>query len=325
MLLPYVPRVLARHAGSPAGASVRTVDGSMVHVDVSGFTKLSERLAEIGPEGAEQLADAIGTCFASLLEVAYLEGGGLLKFGGDALLLLYDGENHAVRAARSAIRMRRRLREVGRIETPRAAVQLRMTVGVHTGAVQLFVVGTSHRELLVAGPAATATLEAEEAAEAGQVVVSRETAERLPARCLGAPCGPGRLLVREPPGEAGHRPEALMPVVAAAELAGFLSTAVRRHVQAGPQTPEHRTVTTAFLRFTGVDGLIGREGPEAAAEALHELVDRVQRAADAHDVCFLGSDTDRDGGKLILTAGAPRATGADEERMLLATRAIIEG
>src|SRR4051812_34619476 len=181
---PYVPRVLARHAGARGEASVHTLDASMVHVDVSGFTKLSERLAQIGPEGAEQLADAIGTCFASLLEVAYAEGGGLLKFGGDALLLLFDGEDHPARASRAAIRMRRRLRQVGRIETPRAAVQLRMTVGVHSGAVHVFVVGTSHRELLIAGPAATATLDAEEAARAGQVVVSGDTARQLPARCL---------------------------------------------------------------------------------------------------------------------------------------------
>ncbi|HWH93871.1 MAG TPA: adenylate/guanylate cyclase domain-containing protein [Baekduia sp.] len=322
---PYVPRVLARHVGQRGEASVQTVDGSMVHVDVSGFTKLSERLAEIGPEGAEQLADAIGTCFTSLLEVAYAEGGSLLKFGGDALLLLYDGEGHAVRASRAAIRMRRRLREVGRIETPRAAVQLRMTVGVHTGTVHLFVVGTSHRELLVAGPAATATLEAEEAAEAGQVVVSRATAEQLPARCLGAACGPGRLLAREPPEHAGPRPDIAMPQISATALADCLSTAVRSHVRAGAQTPEHRTVTTAFLHFAGVDGLIGREGPEAAAAALHALVSRVQHAADEYDVCFLSSDSDRDGGKLILTAGAPRATGDDEERMLLATRAILQG
>lgn len=303
---------------------MHTLDASMVHVDVSGFTKLSERLAEIGPEGAEQLADAIGTCFTSLLEVAYAEGGGLLKFGGDALLLLYDGEGHAVRAARAAIRMRRRLREVGRIETPRAAVQLRMTVGVHTGAFHLFVVGTTHRELLVAGPAATATLEAEEAAQAGQVLVSRETAEHLPARCLGAACGPGWLLAREPPEPSAPGLDLTMPEISPTALADCLSTAVRGHVRAGAQTPEHRTVTTAFLHFAGVDGLIGREGPEAAAAALHGLVSRVQAAADEFDVCFLGSDTDRDGGKLILTAGAPRATGDDEVRMLLATRAIIE-
>ena len=43
----------------------------MVFVDISGFTKLSEKLAKLGKVGAEEIADAIDTCFADLLEVAY--------------------------------------------------------------------------------------------------------------------------------------------------------------------------------------------------------------------------------------------------------------
>ena len=50
----------------------------------------------------------------------------------------------------------------------------------------------------------------------------------------------------------------------------------------------------------------------------------MQDAADAEQVCFLGSDIDADGGKLILTAGAPRALGDEDERMLLALRRIID-
>ncbi len=50
----------------------------------------------------------------------------------------------------------------------------------------------------------------------------------------------------------------------------------------------------------------------------------VQAAADEQGVAFLASDVDADGGKLILTAGAPTVTGDDEERMLLALRKIID-
>ena len=48
----------------------------------------------------------------------------------------------------------------------------------------------------------------------------------------------------------------------------------------------------------------------------------VQAVADEFEVCFLQSDVDADGGKLTLTAGAPRMVGDDEERMLLALRQI---
>ncbi len=50
----------------------------------------------------------------------------------------------------------------------------------------------------------------------------------------------------------------------------------------------------------------------------------VEAATEDQGVSFLGSDVDADGGKLILTAGAPKVTGDDEERMLLALRKIID-
>ena len=40
---------------------------TMVFADVSGFTRLSERLARKGKEGAEHLVDVINTCFSALL------------------------------------------------------------------------------------------------------------------------------------------------------------------------------------------------------------------------------------------------------------------
>ena len=44
-----------------------------------------------GQEGAEQITEVIGKSFESILQVAYDSGGSLLKFGGDALLLWFEG------------------------------------------------------------------------------------------------------------------------------------------------------------------------------------------------------------------------------------------
>ena len=41
----------------------------------------------------------------------------------------------------------------------------------------------------------------------------------------------------------------------------------------------------------------------------------MQAAAD-HGICFLESDIDKDGGRIILVAGAPETEGGDEERLL---------
>src|SRR5215213_4357883 len=102
----YVPRIVLRHLQDDPAGRVRTVDGTCVFVDISGFTRLSEQLARRGGrEGAEVLADA--------------------------LLLLFEGDDHVARACRSAIDMRARLRAEKPIKAGGAPIRLRMSIGVH--------------------------------------------------------------------------------------------------------------------------------------------------------------------------------------------------
>ncbi len=321
---PYVPRILLRHLAETPDEICWTTEGSVVFVDISGFTKLSEKLAKVGKEGAEQVTGAIEACFTDLLAVAYANDGSLIKFGGDALLLLFEEEDHVASACRSAIWMRRTLRDVGRIELPGGAhLQLRMSVGVHTGTYHFFHVGGSHRELVVTGPGWTGTVSMEHVADAGEILLSSEIAALLPPRCIGEAKGPGFLLKREPPGH--HAAVKAPPYAVDAETVAYcLSTAVRGHVLAGGGTPEHRQVSIAFVHFDGTDDAIAERGPDAVAADLQELLTDTQAACDEYGVCFLASDADDNGGKLILTAGAPTITGNDEERMLLALRKIAD-
>lgn len=131
------------------------------------------------------------------------------------------------------------------------------------------------------------------------------------------------LLQDVPPHRAAPATPAPPPSVTPEALANCLPPAVRAHVLGAGATPEHRPVTVAFVRFEGTDALIEQRGPAAAAEALQHIVTTVQAAAEAQGVTFLASDIDADGGKLILTAGAPKVTGDDEERLLLALRKIV--
>ncbi|MBA3690071.1 MAG: AAA family ATPase, partial [Actinobacteria bacterium] len=323
-LLPYLPRLLMQWLADTPDTPWREVDGTVVFVDISGFTRLSEKLARSGRLGAEELADAIGSCFAELLAVAYDNGGGLIKFGGDALLLLFTGEGHPASACRAAVGMRRALRETGRIETSGGKVGLKMSVGVHSGTFHFFLVGKSHRELMVTGPSATITASMEAAAAAGEILVSPATAAALPPRILGAPKGAGILLRSEPPGLSPH-PGTIDIAVSAAAAESCIPIATREYLLYGAHEPEHRRVVVAFLHFDGTDAMIERTGPAAFANALDELVRDVQIAADDQGVCFLGTDVDKDGGKIILTAGAPVSTENDEERMLIVGRRIVEG
>ena len=322
--VPYLARILQKHLLAEPDVRCWTADGTAAFADISGFTQLSEQLARKGREGAEQITDTIGGSFESILKVAYDNGASLLKFGGDALLLWFQGEDHAGRACAAAVRMRRALDDVGRIKLPGVDVTLQMSQGVHTGNFHFFAAGTSHLEMLPTGPAWSRTVAMEHAAQASEILVSTETAALLPKDCLGDSRAPGVLLLREPPGHDEKIPYLPRPKMPPEQLLHCLSPAIRAHVLAGGGTSEHRPVTIAFIRFEGTDALIGQHGAQAAADALQQLVTVVEAATEEQGVAFLGSDVDADGGKLILTAGAPNVTGDDEEHMLLALRRIVD-
>jgi class 3 adenylate cyclase/tetratricopeptide (TPR) repeat protein len=321
-LLPYVPRLVADWAVSRPEERWTPFRGTMVFADLSGFTAMSERLARLGRVGAEEVTDAIGTCFEELLRVAYDVGGGLLKFGGDALLLAFSGHDHRRRAVWSAAAMRERLRTVGKLKTAAGNVTLRMSVGVHSGTYDCFLVGEPTRELLVTGDAMSQLIAMEHDASAGQIVLSPATATGLPPEWIGEPVGPGFLLRRAP-----NRPDVRatdFPDPGAVDVRSCLPVAVAEHVLAGGGAPEHRTVTVGFVHFDGLDERLATDGPAATALALDELVTAVADACSMHDVALLATDCDADGGKFVLAAGAPTVLGHDEERMVATARRIVD-
>ena len=302
----------------------KALEGTVVFVDISGFTKMSERLARHGRVGAEEVTDVVGFVFRRLLATAYANGGGLIKFGGDALLLWFSGEEHASDGVAAAIGMRQTLKEMGPIDTTAGKVRLRMSVGVHSGTFHFFLVGERHRELLLTGPSASRVVAMEGTADAGEIVVSPQTAARIPGELVSGPKGEGMMLrrnLRLPADDGGFvpKPHVVPPEI---DLQEALPLALREVALSSHREPEHRRVTIGFIHFDGLDELVEERALEAVTEALDALVSTAQRACEAHDVTFLGTDVDKDGGKLILVAGAPKATGDDEALMLAAVRDV---
>jgi class 3 adenylate cyclase/tetratricopeptide (TPR) repeat protein len=299
---------------------VKSLDGTLLFSDVSGFTKLSEKLAELGKAGAEELTEILMGTFTDLLGEARDEGGDLLSFGGDALLLAFVGKGHAARATRAAVRMRSALKARGPVQTGRGKVLLKISQGVHTGTFHLVLAGDRQRELLVTGPDATLVTDIEGAASAGQVVVSQATAAHLPDAVLGGTIGSGRLVRRLPPG-----PETFEPLVAGElDRSSLVPDAVRRRAESGEREAEHRRVAVGFVHVMGVDDHLARHGPELTADALTRVTTVFAEAAEAADVCLVASDLAPDGAKLILTAGAPEAVEDVEGRLLVAARAALD-
>ena len=297
----------------------RELHASLLLFDITGFTPLTERLARAGKAGVEQLISTLDAVVAPLVDVAAALGGDTLKFGGDALLVLFEGEGHERRAGAAAHDMQAALASYRRTHTAAGVVSLRASAAVVSGSVTLFLAGDRFDELVVAGPAVSEVAGLERDAEPGKVLLGRATSAALSAACCGATgIGGPALLVARP---AAAAPLPRQPVPEGDPRRG-LPAALHDHL--GPHAEsEHRLVTVAFAQFRGLDELLARDGAAAAAEELHALITRAQRACGEHGVTFLGTDADIGAGKIFAVSGAPTASTDDEDRMLFAMREIV--
>lgn len=323
ILSPYVPRLASDWPDAPVHRA-RVLDGTLAFVDISGFTRLTEILAGQGKAGAEEMTGYLDDKFSALLDLAYERGAELVKWGGDAVLLWYMGASHAARAVEAAWRMQRTMDRIGRLKTSAGHATLRMSVGIHSGSFHFFSVGAMHRELLVTGPCASRTAHLESVAEAGEIVVSPETAAQLDPATVGSAKADGLLVAAAPVLERGFSlpsPETLR-----GDLGRNLPQTLRDFFLAAPIESEHRQIGVAFLEFSGVDEILTSEagGPTVAAAALDSFVTSVQEACARHGVTFWETDIAEDGGKVMLVAGAPTSTEDDAGAILTAVREVVD-
>ena len=178
----YVPRhmaldllqtpVVARNSGE-------FLKGTLLFSDISGFTALSERLRKKGDaEGAEAIVKVINDYLDVMLAIVFKYNGLLIKFGGDAMLCLFTGEDYgALRAVMAAWEMKQTmLTRFSEIRALDETVQLGMKVGSNSGLLLAANVGTAeHMEYILTGGAVEHTAHAESWAARGDILISRDS------------------------------------------------------------------------------------------------------------------------------------------------------
>ncbi|WP_345542656.1 AAA family ATPase [Microbacterium jejuense] len=311
------PRLL--HGLSDLEQQILRVDGTAVVVDISGFTTLSEQLAAAGREGTEQLIATLSRIFTVLLP-ATDDGGDVVKFAGDALFLLFTGDQHARHAVHAAWNMNRVLTAIGDIHLPLARAKLRMSVGVHSGTFEFVLTGDQNVSAILTGGATSRVLELQSAAEAGRILVSDETAAVLPAAQVAAAegvTGAHRLL------RAGSVATASLMALSvgrtdAAER--FLPRAFAERPDLLGAEPDHRWAAIAFVQVSGLPDSVEPEDLERMS-LLTALVE--QTAADT-GVTLLDVDPAPGGYRYFLTAGAPTTVEDPEGRLITAVLRIVQ-
>ncbi len=312
-LEPYVPR-LGRSA--PRGFS--SVPAALVFADVSGYTRLTERLSVLGRVGAEVIAGVVNECFTRLIHEVHAAGGEVLRFGGDALFIAITGPDRVRRAALTAVRMQRALRTLESIEVPGGRVRLKMSVGLEAGELWLRRCEGTWAEVVPVGPTVARVLRAEALAEAGEVVVGPTAMAELNGlvddRCRLRAAAVIRfvqaeLAERSSGGDGFDVLEMVPPALRSVLVDGAI--------------PEHRAISVAFVTIPGCHGDAPRDRRRVGA-----LLDRsfaaIDDAAARFGVVPIGTDVSSDGVKFILATGVPTATEDDEERLALAARSIVE-
>src|SRR5947209_8316448 len=102
-LPPMVVRYLSSNPEVPVEPRLEQFEAAVMFADISGFTALSEKLAQQGPQGAETLAGLLNSYFTELIGIITEQGGEVVKFAGDALLALWPSSEQEDKASGLAI------------------------------------------------------------------------------------------------------------------------------------------------------------------------------------------------------------------------------
>ena len=176
------------------------------------------------------MGDLLNVVFEELLTAAYDFGASLLKWGGDAVLLHYDGDGPRRARRRRRVDMQASMRRIGRLP-PRAArsgsaCRSACTPGRSTSCSSA--VTTANCRHRTGGDGRPRRWR--RSPQRGQIVISPQTAAPLPARCIGAARGGGFLLATAPAVlETPNR----TPKRSGVDLGQAVSAHVREHLRSG--------------------------------------------------------------------------------------------
>ncbi len=172
MAKPLVETLLSSPLPPQLGGVRETV--TVLFLDFANFTPLSESLP---PDDVVQI---LNDYFAYLPNIVIEHGGFMDKIMGDGFMAIFNAPttyvDHAQRAVRSAVAMRREMVKRSQVRIPRLAVR----IGIHTGEAVVGNIGASVLMNYTAiGDTVNLTKRLEEACQPHQILITADTCHRL--------------------------------------------------------------------------------------------------------------------------------------------------
>jgi class 3 adenylate cyclase/tetratricopeptide (TPR) repeat protein len=337
----YLPQHLIRRALN-GGASpwLEWVEGTLLFADVSGSTALAERLSALGREGTEIVTATLNDYFGTLIHAVQQNGGDLISFGGDALLVLFSGPDHARTAVATAYTLLGELADFERYVPGVGTFPLRMHIGVESGRVALVSAGLADAPRYSAmGATVRAVARAENLGGEGELVLGSKAWAAVAAFAEGEPAAPGftrltRLHLSAPHADPAADPatptltrEALLGLAdEISRLTPYLLPGLLDRILIDPQRSgveaDLRPVTVLFAQIDGLTALIERLPAAAAAAAVDAVLSPIQAAIQQYGGLINKIDLGEQGEKLLAIFGAPTALEDHAERAARAALAL---
>ncbi|MGA8847827.1 MAG: tetratricopeptide repeat protein, partial [Nocardioides sp.] len=304
--------------------------GTTLFADVSGFTALTEALAdELGPErGAEELTGVLERVFHALIATLHDVGGSVVYFSGDAITAWLDGDA-GLRAVSCAFAMQETMDRVGVVVSPGGKeVRLGVKVAVALGQARRFVVGDPSIQLLdvLAGSLMDEVAAAEGTASPGEVVVTKPVLAALGASAVGAQLRDGALGPVAALTAVEATPEPWVNFADSAplsldEVRKWLLPAIFERVRTnrGDFVAELRPAVPMFFKFTGIDFDADDDSPQL----LDNFIVAAQRIVDGYGGSLLQITVGDKGAYLYAVFGSPEAHGDDAARACAAALDVL--
>ncbi len=319
-LLSYIPRPLLRqiyaHPHLPTTPQIEAFPAAILFADVSGFTPLTERLAQQGPRGAEELTSLMNGYFERMITLLTIVQGEVVKFGGDALFALFMVHNEPLeqavyRTQYAAHILQEAMTEFHTLTSSVGPVQLSMKISIGAGEVlALHIGGIADRwEYVIAGDPLRQVALAEQQATPGAVILSPEA-----TALLKRPLAPIRW--RAAPPATGLLPD-LTEITPT--LRCYLPRTVQAALAAGGDTwlGALRPMSVMFLKVVGLD-----DPTPTVLAPLHDVLRMIQTTVYLYEGIIARMAVDDKGTTLLILFGAPPF--AHEDDALRAVRGALD-
>lgn len=338
------------HANVDIGSFHDKASCSAMFIDISGFSKITEILfKKHGLEGVDILASTLNTYLGRIVDRLTQCGGDVIKFAGDAALVIFTVTGQADLAQQTLKATQLSLECIADLEAGEAVVEgvaLTAHTGIGVGDVTGFLVGGvfNRSEYAVIGAPVFQIASAEPAAGNGETVISAEGWALIEHACEGRPttrievegCSGDNWLVTgvkegmtlgdEALGHGGGilGEIALLSKEDANLAAGEIKTVVPGGVRnrlpdftptSMPCISEFRLVTMLFARLQGLDYSNG----DSELKKIQTIVKLIQQTIYTHDGIFLRFSVDDKGAVVMGCYGLPPSHANDPERGVMAS------